>query len=240
MSSRVGSHGRTSCQNGGGQSRWKKGEATRRALAKSQSHSPKPPYRDYDGAALAMQSALAGVPDDLRDSNWNYLLEHADNSIATLRTRSSGYISDAAAHPKKPGVFAIVGDDGSVAMVEAATGVRLLEFQAGLKAGKGGGFRLAISPDGEKLAIGRTEESGIVIHSARDGKKLAAWSSGPSDRLQFSPDGNEPLQASKSATAVNLLDAATGRTVWSSKSDGSSGSRPAGCLLRTGRRCSPP
>ncbi len=193
-------------------------EATRRALAKSQLALAEAAYRDHDGGAI--QAALKDVPDDLRDSNWSYLLEHADNSIATIRTTSSGDIGDVAAHPKKPGVFAVIGANGCVAFVEARTGIRLLEFHSGFGVGKIGVYSLAISPDGEKVAIGKSGEGGIVIHSAVDGSKLAEWPSGTANRLQFSPDGKQLLQVSVPAKSISLLDAENGSPIWTYQSDG--------------------
>ena len=189
-------------------------ENVRRALAKSQIALAESAYRDHDGAA--MQAALKDVPDDLRDSNWSYLLEHADNSIATIPRD----LVDVAAHPKKPGVFATLSADGSITLFEVATGLRLLDFKVVLQNAAPGSYRFAISPDGERLAIGAQGTRRIVVHSTTDGTKLAEFDSEQTNKLEFSPDGTHLLQISRKINEIRLLDASTGALLWTCKSDG--------------------
>ncbi|MCX6906966.1 MAG: hypothetical protein NTY01_02865, partial [Verrucomicrobia bacterium] len=185
-------------------------ESTRQALATTALALAEAAFREQDGPA--MQAALNEVPDDLRDSNWSYLLEKSDTSLATIRSRSTGTIASAAPHPKQPGVFAIAGSDHWVSLVEVRTGARLLEFQPGFKDKSSTSYRLAFSPDGERLAIGRLGAGAIVIHSVRDGKKLAEWETADTNELQFSPDGRQLMEVTRKQ--LNLWDAATGRRLW--------------------------
>ena len=192
-----------------------RGEATRRALAKAQITLADAAFREKDQAGI--QEALAGVPEDLRDSNWNYLFTQSDTSIATLRCHKDPRIAYAAPHPKMPGVFAVVGYDRWVALVEVKTGARLKEFPVEFKDKAGDGLRLALSPDGERVAIGRGE-GGTVLYSMSDGTKLAEWDSPPSlTSLEFSPDGKQLLEVSNSSNVgqINLREGATGNLLWS-------------------------
>lgn len=190
-----------------------KEEETRQALAQAQIALAEAAYREGD--APAMQTALNAVPDDLRDSNWNYLLEKSDTSIATLRGKQTRIIAHAVPHPKQPGVFAIISFDGLVELVVARTGARLMEFKADFKQKKHNNSRLAFSPDGERLAIG-LGDSGIAIHGLRDGKKLVEWESAAPRELQFSPDGRLLLSRVEQ-NYINLWDSATGQLLWNTQ-----------------------
>ncbi|MBM3888772.1 MAG: hypothetical protein FJ388_06550, partial [Verrucomicrobia bacterium] len=194
-------------------------ENTRRALAKSQLALAEAAFREQDGPG--MQAALNAVPEDLRDSNWNYLLAQSDTSIATIRSRR-GDVWAAVPHPKKPGVFAIIGPEAWVTLVEVRTGARLLEFQADVREKKDLVYPLAISPDGDRLAIGDRSAGRIVMHSARDGRKLAEWETAHPTMLQFSPDGARLLEVVMEPKTglgkqLNLWDAAAGRVLWEKK-----------------------
>ncbi|MBI3879085.1 MAG: protein kinase [Verrucomicrobia bacterium] len=163
--------------------------------------------REGDGSA--MQAALNDVPDDLRDSTWSYLLAQSDTSIARLRLGNSDIVS-AVPHPLQPGVFAVGNAAGEVALLEVRTGARLLSFKPVFPPNSGGQIRLALSPDGERIAVGRNGSGGIVIHSARDGSKLRAWDAPTTERLEFSPDGELLLQVY--SDQVHVWNAGDGTT----------------------------
>jgi len=190
-------------------------EATRRALATSQIALADAAYREQDGPG--MQMALKDVPEDLRDSNWSYLLAKSDTSLVAIRSHSAKGIASVEAHPKRPGVFAIAGMDHGVELMQVRTGARLLAFQPGFKDKANSDYSLAFSPDGERLAIGRRGPGGIVIHSARDGTKLVEWESADTDRLQFSPDGRQLLEAVADRQVI-VRDCATGQVLWKQRS----------------------
>jgi serine/threonine protein kinase len=199
----------------------KEEESARRALAKSQIALAEAAFREQDGPG--MQTVLGSVPDDLRDSNWNYLWQRSDTSLATLRRPHDKWIMCAVPDPTRPGVFAITGADSWVWLVEVRTGSTLLEFQTAFSEKTGRVSVLAISPDGQRLAVGRQGRSvnpsadEIVIHSLRDGKKLAAWNAAYTKSLQFSPDGGQLLEATYS-NAINVWDSTSGRLMWSQPS----------------------
>ena len=191
-------------------------ENVRRALAKSALALAEAAYREADGPA--MQDALDKVPADLRDANWSYLLEQSDTSIARVHT-GADVIRGVAAHPKLAGVFGVIDYKRKVTIIEARTGVHLLQFSSDPgKAATTAYFHLAFSPDGERIAVGKLGSSsdpggGIAIHKSRDGTKLLSWDSAPVSKLEFSPDARHLLQVSRSAQ-ITLWDASTGKPVW--------------------------
>jgi len=175
-----------------------------------------------DGNGMAMQSALQQVPKDLRDDTWSYLLAQSDTSIARVRT-GAAEILGTAAHPRRPGVFAVTDTNHKVVLLDVRTGARLLEFRPDLRLAAAPHFavRLAFSPDGERIAIGHEGGSGgIAIHSAQDGQRLAGWAAPSTERLAYSPDGQWLLQTARDRTSLNMWDAATSQLRWSYKLGG--------------------
>lgn len=186
-------------------------EAARQSLAKSALNLAEAAQREGDGPA--MQAALGDVPEDLRDSTWRYLFEQSDTSIARVRTDTTN-IQSVAANPRQLGVFAVADAKKKITLIEVRTGRRLLEFAPGLKK-LDDTLHIACSADGERIAVGqRGSTGGIVIHSARDGKKLLAWDAPASDRLDFSPDGRLLLQTGVGANQIHVWDATEGRLAW--------------------------
>ncbi len=191
-----------------------KEEATRHALARAQISLAEAAYRGSN--ALEMRAALQDVPEDLRDADWSYLFTRSDASIATVRKGVE--IWGVAAHPKMPGVFAVGGADGKITVLRARTGETLLEFAPAFSPQHQPGnheYRLAFSPDGETLAIAHTG-NGILLCSARDGKKLAEWDTHKTASLQFSPDGRLLLQqlTEHPVWGISLWEVPSGRELW--------------------------
>jgi serine/threonine protein kinase/WD40 repeat protein len=189
-------------------------EAARQSLAKAALNLAEAAQREGNGPE--MQAALAQVPEDLRDSTYGYLLDQSDTSIARIRSEG-GEIESVAAHPRRPGVFAIA-DHGKVILMEVRTGAHLLEFDPGFPPIAAGQtklpLKLAFSPDGERIAVGRWGVLRIVIHSARDGKKLLEWETRSTSQLEFSPDGRLLLQTADDGRLLTVWDAATGQPRW--------------------------
>lgn len=187
-------------------------EAARHSLAKAAISLAESAQREGDG--LAMQAALEEVPDDLRDSTWNYLFEQSDTSIARVRIGTTSILG-VAAHPRQPGVFAVTDRENKVTLIAVRTGQRLLEFTPSLKK-ISGRLKLAFSADGERIAVGQADGAGgIVIHSARDGKKLLEWDASRSERLDFSPDGSRLLQTANDQKQIHVWDTAQCKLAWS-------------------------
>ncbi len=197
------------------------GEAARHALVKSALALAEAARREGNGPE--MQAALGEVPEDLRDSTWHYLLDQSDSSIARIRTVET--TSGVAADPRRPGVFAIANSRGKVTLLDVRTGASLLEFTPVFPPKSGGARKLAFSPDGERIAVASQDGEGhIVIHSARDGKKLLEWEAPITLRLEFSPDGKLLLQVERNSTLVTVWDAATGQPRWKYEPEGNAAS----------------
>jgi serine/threonine protein kinase/WD40 repeat protein len=196
-------------------------ESARHSLAQSALSLAEAARREGNGPE--MQAALGNVPEDLRDSTWNYLLEQSDTSIA--RIRSSGpnvHIEAAAADPRRPGVFAVIESNNRIALIDVHTGARLVDFPTSVKSSQNFPYRaIAFSPDGQRIAVGRrgTGENPIVICSALNGEELQKWTATPTTRLEFSPDGKLLLQEDTSAQPhVSVWDVSTAKAAWISDS----------------------
>jgi eukaryotic-like serine/threonine-protein kinase len=165
-----------------------------------------------EGDGLAMRAALNEVPEGARDATWDYLFKQADNSIGALPGNHFGV----AAHPLRPGVFAIAGVDAHIEIVNVRTGERLLKFQAGLPDHSSGyGAKLAFSPDGKLIAVGRQIGTGLAIHRESDGRRVQAWNAPTSERLVFSHDGELLMQSMRTGSAFRVWRVATGDLQWS-------------------------
>ena len=190
-------------------------ELTRRALAKAQTAVADAALRELD--TVAARTALLTVPEDLRDTSWDYLRARSDTSLATLRSLNSPVIRGVAPHPKQAGVFAIIGDDRRISLVEATTGVRLKGFDHGLDTDRGGRYSLAVSPDGTEVVIGHNAVSKLVFYSTSDGRKLREWKVPAPENLEFSPAGGLLMvivsQSGQPGTLA-MCDVQTGAVRW--------------------------
>jgi WD40 repeat protein len=183
-------------------------EATRESLARAALNLAEAAQREANGPE--MQAALNEVPADLRDSTWDYLYEQSDTSIARLQV-----INGVAADPTRPGVFALAGPNHGISIMDVRTGATSLEFTAGLKKASGT-LRIGFSADGERIAVATAGTAGgIVIHSARDGRKLMEWDAPPVDAICFSPDGKLLQTEGVGANQIHVWDAVEGKLAWS-------------------------
>jgi len=193
----------------------RKEKEARKALAKSALSLAEAAMREADGPA--MQAALNDVPDDLRDSTWSYLLAQSDSSIARIRTGQAA-TEGAAADPSRPGVFAIADRGRKVSVLNVRTGERLLEFQPGFsQRNDANQYRLAFSPDGQRLAVGRDGPGGIVIHQARNGAKLSEWATPANVHLEF---GDNEKLLRHGAGGLQVWNSLAGTLLWEEKQPG--------------------
>ena len=197
-------------------------EATRRALARAQIALAEAAYRAHD--STAMRAALREVPEDLRDANHAYLDVRVDNSLADLRTRVDGRIRGSAAHPGRPGVFAVTGADHRVLLLDGRTGRHLTTFPTGFT-NLPIQYVLSYSPDGSKLAIGNRAASEIRIVEAEGGRELARWGTPAPESIEFDQTGRHLLIVPTTAPTLDrsgdrghsrlaVRDARTGRPIW--------------------------
>ncbi|MBK8035810.1 MAG: protein kinase [Verrucomicrobiaceae bacterium] len=174
-----------------------------------------------DGNSPRMQDLLDSVPEDLRDSNWHYLLDQSDTSVAHLEFDQLD-VSDVAPLPRRTSCFAVGLFDGRVLFVNGRTGARLAEIASGISPSPGRRVSiLAVSPAEDVIAIGqREDEGGIVIRRVRDGQEILRWDAPRSVRLDFSADGSLLLQRSLSPTGypfTSVWDMASGALLWQDK-----------------------
>lgn len=216
-------------------------EATRKALAKAQIALTEAAYHESD--SLAMRAALRQVPEDLQDADYHYLAVRADTSLATLRTAINGYIMGSAPHPTRPGIFAVVGVDHRITILNARTGRHLFAFPTGWKNIRVD-YALAFSPDGSLLAVGNRSRANIAVFAVRNGRKLGEWRSPTPETLEFTSKNNRLLvfpkintsldrAAERGRSTVLVIDPLTGKVIWSRTFDSR---RLRGTYDRSGER----
>ena len=167
-----------------------------------------------------MQELLHSVPSEMRDSTWHYLLDQSDTSVAADSFPSG--VSSIAALPRTPGGLAVAQLGGRISFLNVRTGEPLPEF--------GGGFsltkpesppRIAVSPDGERIAIGQWGgKGGLSIRHARDGREILRWDAPETRNLEFSADGSLLLQRCrpvKTPQRIRIWESATGTLLWEEK-----------------------
>lgn len=183
------------------------------ALARSSVSLAEAALREGNGSAV--QAALATVPKEFQDANWTYLLDESDTSRpVTVSGLASPH--DLAANPANASEFAAAADSESVILFNVRTGTRLLAIVPGFAtSATNATLTLAFSPDGRRLAIGRSMIGGIVVHDTQTGKKLAEWSTPATGQLQFSSDGASLLQTSANRSTTHLWDSVSGEQRWS-------------------------
>ncbi len=195
-----------------------KEKEARKALAKSALSLAEAAMREADGPA--MQAALNDVPDDLRDSTWSYLLAQSDSSIARLRTGTAA-IEGAAADPSRTGVFAVADRNRKVTVMNVRTGERLLEFQPAFsRQDNANQYRLAFSPDGQRLAVGRDGPGGIVIHNSRTGAKETEWATPASVHVEF---GDDEKLLRHGGGGLQVWNSLAGTLLWEERQPGGIG-----------------
>ena len=187
-------------------------ETARQALGRSAISLAEAALREGNGPA--MEVALQDVPENLRDSTWRYLLGQSDTSIARINVGAP--IDGVVAHPRLPSVFAVVDHRGKVTILNVRTGERLQEFAAGFSTkGTPLSYSMAISPDGERIALGRWGYFGdLVIHDVRGGKRILELKTAANPFLRFSPDGRWILRGGREKQDVGILNAQTGQSRW--------------------------
>ena len=183
-------------------------ETARRALTQSALTLAEAGLREGNG--LIMQSALDSVPEDLRDPTWRYLLEQSDTSSTQLGMRNG-----AAAHPHRPGVFAITWNN-TVMLLDLQSGTTMLEFDLEPRQHTTvHRFIVSFAPDGESLAVAHLHTAGIIVYRTADGQMLRALDVPPAARFDFSPDGRWLLLLGENGRGLTLCDSSTGHVAWS-------------------------
>ena len=165
----------------------------------------------------ATRRLLGQVPEDLRDSNWTYLLARTDTSLATFRSFNTEQILRVAAIPTKPGAFAMLGADLFLAIVDVRSGQRTNGVQLG-KLASSGYYLLAVSPDGGEIAVANETLEGISFYRPGRTQPLRSWKSQRPLSVDFSPTERTVLVVPSPSTIGSkelwLHDADTGEVKW--------------------------
>jgi len=193
-------------------------EAARVALAKSSMALAEASLRERNGPA--MQESLRAVPENLRDSTWQYLMDQSDTSFRTFED-SGTQMTGVAAHPLLPHVFALGDSTGTVRVMDVASGDVLRKIQRPTAAGEPrAGLKVAFSKDGKLLAVGENLPSaGLAVYQSDDGTLIKEWPSQRTSSLEFSDDGSTLLQVwlppKEFTCGFSLWQVSSGKEVWS-------------------------
>lgn len=190
-------------------------ESARRALAEAKIALAETHLRDSDVASA--RRVLGQVPEDLRDSNWTYLLARTDTSLTTLRSFQTEQIVRVAANPAKHGAFAMLGADNYLSTVDARTGRRDGAVRLGDPI-TSGHYLLSVSPDGGEVALANEALDHIAFYRPGSGKPVRTWQTQRPLAADFSPTERVvlivPLPNRPGSDELWLHDADTGAVKW--------------------------
>ncbi|MEI7775457.1 MAG: protein kinase, partial [Verrucomicrobiota bacterium] len=176
---------------------------------------------------MEMQSALARVPEDLREQPWRYLNQKLNTSTKAFDSRGVSVWRDCVPHPLNKNLLVTLQSNGWIRSLDLSTGAVTDLFRidpAGLK------NCLAVSQDGKRVAVHRqiSEPSpprigsqNLEVFNLADGQTQCSFMM-PEDtelgfrgRLVFSPDGNLLLLSSNQEVGFYMFDAWQGTLLWS-------------------------
>ena len=190
-------------------------ELARRALAEAKIALAETHIRDSDVASA--RRVLNQVPEDLRDSNWSYLLARTDTSLATLRSSKKGPILRVAAQPAQPATFAMLGSDYYLSTVDARTGRRDGEVRLP-KPITDGQYLLSVSPDGAEVALANVASEEVAFFGPGSATPLRVWQTQRPMAADFSPTERVvlvvPMPNVPDGKELWLHDANTGAVKW--------------------------
>ncbi|MDZ4405320.1 hypothetical protein [Prosthecobacter sp.] len=170
-----------------------------------------------NGNGVRMQELLHTVPAEMRDSSWHYLLGQSDTSVTTIQLNPPKAFS-LAPLPRTPGGLAVAQSGGGISFIHARSGKLLKEFAAGIST-SWAIPRIAVSPDGERIAIGQWDgPGGIVVRNIRSGQEILRWDAPETKSLMFNADGSLLLQrcrpVNNNPASIRIWDSATGALLW--------------------------
>ncbi|MEI6714623.1 MAG: WD40 repeat domain-containing serine/threonine protein kinase [Verrucomicrobiota bacterium] len=192
-------------------------ELARRAAATANLAAADAASRNFN--ETLMRNSLLEVPEDLRDETWSYLNHKLDTSV-TLLAKGGVPFTAIIPHPKMAGVFVTAQQDGWIRTLDVGKGDVMDLFQVEpVKRGSANVWVLAVSPDGERLALAVGTASGdmatraTAIYRFRDGVKLLEFADkGGCRNLTFSPDG--AFLVSSLNQGLQIWNSNTGEVCW--------------------------
>jgi serine/threonine protein kinase/WD40 repeat protein/tetratricopeptide (TPR) repeat protein len=201
-------------------------ETARVALARSQTSLAEAAYREFDSPA--MLAALGSVPEELRDGDWRYLRERAENSQFALTFPEDNYFVGVAPHPTMPGVFAGALKSNKFVFVDALSGQHLFEFPGTDRQRRAVWCRaMDFSSDGSRMIAGALLDGGVAIYDTSTGKAVAQWDATDIDWVRFSPDGTKSLDRNMKGE-LTMREATDGKLLWTLNSAGNAVFSPKG------------
>jgi hypothetical protein len=193
------------------------GRAARQSLGQARTALAEAAYRDLDHQS--MLSYLKEVPEDLRDSDWHFLHSQGDKSNGAIPLPEGGSGCGIAAHPRRPGIFAVAVYPGLILLVDARAKKVLSGFPIDARQqGSGWYHGVHFSPDGQRLLVAGYTDSGVIIYQAETGKPLVTWKAKGLSCARFSPDGTRTLEVTSTIESheeqLTVREAATGHILW--------------------------
>ncbi len=204
------------------------------ALALSNISLAEAAYHERDSGP--MRTALDMVPETLRNTDWHYLNARTDTSVATLDA-SYGKGCGIAAHPTRPGVFAVAMTTRQIVMVEGRTGKVLSRIPITAEKNKDNIWYRALdfSADGKRLVVGGFMSKNIAIYDADTGAVLTQWEFSMPNRAKFSADGSQVMLIGH-VLRLALFDAHTGQERWHAEHEYRQGTfLPSGHIFASSR-----
>ncbi|MBL9130330.1 MAG: protein kinase [Verrucomicrobiaceae bacterium] len=181
-------------------------EAARQALAESRLSLAEAAFRQNDWSQ--MQAQLRLVPDDLRGTDWRYLMRRADMSHMLVEE----HVTAAAPHPREAGVFALV--TGGVLKLMHVREKRVLREFTGLLPRNSEVRALTFDKEGARIAVGGRKI--LLVLDAASGEVLQRLPTEDlSVELVFSPEGSLLMQ--RSAGMVFMWELSSAKPLWSQR-----------------------
>ena len=166
-----------------------------------------------------MQQALAEVPEDLRDQNWQYLNRRLNSASKTILAKELSPIVSLLPVSLKKGTYITVQQNGWVRSLDSQSG----NFEDLFRLEIPGVVAAAVSRDGKRIAIARNltgpkhvDPYTVEVRSLPGGERIRTYSSpSPTRKVALSSDGSllfcEVLQEE---AQVRVSEVSSGTLLW--------------------------
>jgi serine/threonine protein kinase/WD40 repeat protein len=198
-------------------------EAARKSAARAEIALAEAAEKDFDGDA--MQQALAEVPEDLRDQNWQYLNRRLNSASKTILAKELSPIVSLLPVSLKKGTYITVQQNGWVRSLDSQSG----NFEDLFRLEIPGVVAAAVSRDGKRIAIARNLSGArhpdpytVEVRSLPGGERIRTYSSpSPTRKVGLSSDGSllfcEVLQEEEQ---VRVSEVSSGTLLWTGGAKG--------------------
>ena len=188
-------------------------EATRVALAEARIALAEAAYRTGDANSLLRH--LNDCPEDLRDSNWQYLHDESDRHLWRIDALADCSVWNCPPIPGTWSRFVAVDSDGFVWNADAASGKATKKFRVPER----GRIYLDISPRADRLVIARQGSRKFKVIRFDSGEVLLSGEApkGKVELVKFSTDGNLLFVRTGSPYVLHCFDARNGKSKWAKR-----------------------